>query len=279
MSQTPNEPNFRNNEIRVGRKNNIYQHIMVLKENRYKRHQYREVFIEGVSNINAALKFGWKIKNWIYQTEKPLSDWAKKVMSENRTTQNFSLSEELLSDISGKSNKSELMGIFEMKEMKITPSRNPLILLCNKPSKKGNLGSIIRSADAFGCDGVIVTGHAVDIYDPEIIGASMGSYFAVAIEKIDENEQVSRYISDLRLKYPDLQVVATTDHGDCNIRELDYTKPTILLMGNETDGLSLFYWDICDKKVKIPMVGEASSLNLACATTVFLYEIFSQRHV
>lgn len=270
--------NDRKKEITIGKRNNIYQHIIVLKTNRYKRNQYKEIFVEGVRNINIAIKHGWKVKHWIYQTGKPLSDWAKKMLSSYHTLENYSFSEELISEISGKTDKSELMAIFEIKNTEIRQSPNPFIVLCNRPSKKGNLGSIIRSADSFNCDGIIVTGHAVDIYDPEVIVASMGSYFAVDIQKIETNEEILEYIANMRKKFPELQVIATTEEGEFFSHEIDYRKPTILLMGNEADGLSMFYWDVCDKTVKIPMVGEASSLNLACATSIFLYEAFTQRN-
>lgn len=268
----------RTKEIIIGKRNNIYQRIIVLKTNRYKRNQYKEMFVEGVRNINIALKHGWKVKHWIYQAEKPLSDWAKKMVSDNPTVENYCFSEELISEISGKTDKSELMAVFEIKNMTLRKSDNPFIVLCNRPSKKGNLGSIIRSADSFNCDGIIVTGHAVDIYDPEVIVASMGSYFAVDIQKIETNEEIAEYFDNMRREFPDLQVIATTEEGEYFSHEIDYTKPTILLMGNEADGLSMFYWDVCDKTVKIPMVGEASSLNLACATSIFLYEAFTQRN-
>ena len=265
-------------EIRITKRDNIFQRIIVLKTNRQKRNQYQEVFVEGVRNINIALQYGWKIKHWIYQTGNQLSDWAKNTIKQNPAIENYSFSQELIAEISGKSDKSELMAIFEMKEMKIKTTENPFIILCNRPSKKGNLGSIIRSADAFGVDGIIVTGHSVDIYDPEVIVASMGSYFAVDIQKMERNEEIIEYIDKLKTKFPDLQVIATTEDGEYYSRQIDYTKPTILLMGNEADGLSMFYWDICNKTVKIPMQGEASSLNLACATSIFLYEAYVQRH-
>ena len=278
MGKKAGKINNQRGTIYIGKKNNIYQHIIVLKENRHKRHRYQEIFVEGVRNINNALKHGWIVKHWIYQTGKSLSNWANNLIQTYPSICDYSFVESLIDDISGKNEKSELMAIFEMKKMVVTPSSNPFILLCNKPSKKGNLGSIIRSADSFGCDGIIVTGHAVDIYDPEVIIASMGSYFSINIQKLETNQEVVNYITELRQKYPDLQVIATTEKGEDSIRDLNYTSPILLLMGNETDGLSMFYWDICDKKVKIPMVGEASSFNLACATTIFLYEIFSQRN-
>ena len=267
-------------EIRVGKMNNIFQHIIVLKTNRTKRFESKEIFVEGVRNINLALKYGWKVKNWIYANYNELSNWAKQTIEKNITSVNYSFSKDLISQISSKTDTSELMAVFEMKFSKVEPVKNktaPLFVLFDRPSKKGNLGSIIRSADAFGVDGIIVTGHAVDIYDPEVIGASMGSYFTMPIEKIDTNNAVVEKIVNLKKDYPNLQVIATTELGTDDIRAIDYKLPTIIMIGNESMGLSKFLLDISDKSVQIPMVGEASSFNAACAGSIFIYEAFMNR--
>lgn len=267
-------------ELKIGKRNNTFQHIIVLKTNRYKRFESKEIFVEGVRNINLALKYGWKIKHWVYGDYKNLSDWAKNVINQNRTYENYCFSEELMQEISGKSDTSELMAIFEMKQNKILAqkNKNPLYVLFDRPSKKGNLGSIIRSADAFGVDGIFVTGHSVDIYDPEVIGASMGSYFTIPIEKIDTNNDVIEKFEKIRKLYPNLQIIATTELGNENIRKIDYTLPTIIMIGNESLGLSRFLLDNSTLQVKIPMVGEASSFNAACAGSIFIYEAFMKRN-
>lgn len=264
--------------INVGRRNNIYQRVIVLKTNRQKRYSYGEIFVEGVNSINLALKYNWKVKHWICSSNK-LSNWAKDLIKNHITETNYCFTEELMKEISDKTSTSEIMAIFEMKKIKIELSDNPFIVLCDRPSKKGNLGTIIRSADAFGCDGVVVTGHAVDIYDPEVIAATTGSYFAVNVQKLNDNNSIREFISELKEKYPNLVVVATAENGAITAREFDFNRPVLLLAGNETNGLSRFYLDLCDALVKIPMVGDATSLNVANATSIFLYEIFAQRNI
>ena len=266
-------------EIKIGKRNNTYQLIMTLKSNRTKRFEEKLLFVEGVRNINLAIKYGWKVKHWIYGTYKNLSGWAKDTIAANKTQENFSFSQELLAEISGKTDTSELMAIFEIKQMKVDAKKNtcPLFVLFDRPSKKGNLGSIIRTADAFGVNGIIVTGHAVDLYDPEVMAASMGSYFTMPIEKIDTNNDFIEKIQYLRDKFPGLQLISTTELGTENIRTIDYKKPTMIMIGNEAMGLSKFLLENSDIQVKIPMMGEASSLNASCAGSIFIYEAFMQR--
>ncbi len=262
--------------INVGKRNNIYQHIIVLKTNRYKRNEYQEFFVEGVHNIKLALKFGWKVKNWIISNNK-LSDWASNIIHSVESEGIYCLSNELMREISERSDQSELLAIFYMKKMEVTPSSNPFIVILDRPSKKGNLGTIMRSADAFGCDGIIVTGHSVDIYDPEVLSASMGSFFCINTERLESNEEIEHKLTNLKSHYQNLTIVATTELGEVNVRDFNFLTPVILLIGNEAKGLSKFYLDMCDATVKIPMVGEATSFNVANATSIFMYEIFTQR--
>ena len=264
------------NIIKVGKRNNIFQHIIVLKTNRYKRNDFQEFFVEGVHNIKLALKYGWTVKNWIVANRK-LSSWATKMLETVKTEANYCFTDELIREISDRTDTSEIMAVFQMKKMTVATSKNPFIIIFDRPSKKGNLGTIMRSADAFGCDGIIVTGHSVDMYDPEVLSASMGSFFAVSTEKLDSNKDVEDRLLELKKQFPELKIVATTELGEISIRDFDFTKPIVLLVGNEASGLSKFYLDICDESVKIPMVGEATSFNVANATSIFMYEIFSQR--
>ncbi len=267
-------------DIYIGKNNSTFQHLAVIKNNKQKRQDFNEFFVEGVRNIDLAIKYGWKIKNWIYSSERTLSNWAKDKIKNIKTEKNYLLSSELVNVLSGKTDVSELMAIVEIKKFEIdTFKKQPLLIVLDRISKKGNLGTIIRSADAFGVDGIIVTGHAVDIYDSEVISATMGSYFAMPIKKIETKEEIISLINCLKEKYKDLQVLATFEKGEIKLADCDLKKPTIFLMGNERFGLSRFYVTLADRQIQIPMSGEASSLNVGCATSICLYETFIKRAV
>lgn len=264
-------------EITITKRNDVFQEIQSLKSNKEKRNEKQTIFVEGVRNIKLALKYKWNVRHWIYSDYNSLSDWAKATIKDNQTNKNFCFSAELLSEISGKIDSSELIALFEMKKRVVQPSKKPFIILFDRPSKKGNLGSMIRSADAFGADGLYITGHSVDMFDPEVIGSSMGSFFALDIERLDSNEQIAKKFDDLKQQFPDLQIVGATELGDENIRQFDFNKPTIMMIGNEAMGLNKYLLSLSDKLVKIPMVGEASSFNASCSGSIFMYEIFTQR--
>lgn len=263
--------------LQVGKKNNTFQHLEVIKTNRHKRFFYKEFFVEGFKNIKSALANGWKIKNWVFSDFSNLSDWAKSILVEFPSEKNFCLSGDLMKELSGKNDTSEIIGVFHMQTKQIKNSKNPFVVICDRPSKKGNLGSVIRSAHAFGCDGVIVTGHSVDIFDPEVINASMGSFFEIPVEKIDTNEQLVEKIQKVKSNFPTLQVVGTAASGEVELTDCDFSIPTVIVIGNEGSGLSKFYVESCNKLVRIPMKNGASSFNAACAATVFMYEVSRQR--
>ena len=133
-----------------------------------------------VRNINEAIGNGWQIHSFLYAKEKPLSRWARDTIGSIQTEINYELTPALMDELSGKDDTSELMAVVCMRKDDISQirlSKAPLLMVFDRPSNHGNLGTIIRSCDAFGVDGLIITGHAVDLYAPEVVVASMGSFF------------------------------------------------------------------------------------------------------
>ncbi|HBK86913.1 MAG TPA: RNA methyltransferase [Firmicutes bacterium] len=134
----------------------------------------------------------------------------------------------------------------------------------------GNLGSIIRTADAVGCLGLILVGNCTDPYDPAAVRGSMGSLFALRLVKASEQEFLSWRAARKAT------IVGTSGAAKHHYRQVGYPRPLVLLSGSEREGLSAPLMEACDQLVSIPMVGRADSLNLAVATSVVLYEVFDQ---
>lgn len=136
----------------------------------------------------------------------------------------------------------------------------------------GNLGTIIRSADAVGATGVLLGRGTVDLYNPKTIRSTMGSLFHIPVVACDLLEVMPE------AKAAGVQLVGTRLDAPRNCYELDLRKPTLLLMGSEGGGLSAEIEDYVDTDVIIPMRGKAESLNVAMATSVLLYEGMRQRY-
>lgn len=267
--------------ISVINKNNDYQKFEVLKHNRNKRYKYNQFIVEGVRSLNEAVKNDWRIISFIYDKNN-LSDWAKRMIETVKTEVNYTLTAQLLRELSGKEDTSELLAIIEMREDRLENaalSQNPFIVLFDRPSNKGNLGTMIRSCDALGADMLIITGHAVDLYEPDVITSAMGSFFNLPVIRIINNEDLYKFVESLRIKYPDFKIIGTTAHKEKPIYREDLKTPVMLMMGNETMGLNKAFKEYCDVLCTIPMAEDsyASSFNVSCAASIMMYEIVRQR--
>ena len=135
----------------------------------------------------------------------------------------------------------------------------------------GNIGTILRTSDAVGGAGLLLLGQCADPYDPSALRASMGAIFSQRLVK-------ASFAEFAQWKHErGLTVIGTSDKGSVNYRTATYTRPLVLLMGSEREGLSVEQQALCDTMVQIPMVGRSDSLNLAIATGVVLYEILHQK--
>nr|WP_300839773.1 TrmH family RNA methyltransferase [uncultured Acetatifactor sp.] len=268
-------------ETKIYSRNSTFQKFQVLKTNRNKRYRYHEFLVEGVRSLNEAVKNNWEIHSFLYDRAN-LSDWAKDMIRTTHTEMNYCLTGELMRELSGKEDTSELMAVIGMRgdSMEgVKLSEKPFIVLFDRPSNKGNLGTMIRSCDALGADMLILTGHAVDLYDPEVVVAAMGSFFNMPVIRMEDNRELFGYLEKLKRRFPDFTVLGTTAHNEKPIWEVDLTAPLLLMAGNETMGLNRAFKEYCDVLCTIPMseTSYASSFNVSCAASIMMYEVVRQR--
>ncbi len=147
----------------------------------------------------------------------------------------------------------------------------PFIVIAEAIEKPGNLGTILRSSDAAGVDAVIVCDRCTDINNPNVVRASVGTLFSLPVIETTGTEALAW------LKANNIQSVATTPHTDTMYSDVDLTGGVAIVVGTEQYGLSEAWLDAAEIKVRIPMLGQADSLNVASATTILLYETVRQR--
>ena len=152
-----------------------------------------------------------------------------------------------------------------------------LLLILDRPRSPGNLGSTIRSADALGAWGVITTRHAVDLYDPVTVRASVGGLFSIPVMQVSQHQTLENWLGQVRRELPKLQVLATSAHASEMTYDRDLSVPTVFVVGNEKLGISQYFQSMCDAVVSIPMSGSPSSLNVSVAASIVLYEASRQR--
>ena len=149
--------------------------------------------------------------------------------------------------------------------------RDPFLLVVESIEKPGNLGTILRSADAAGCDAVIVCDPVTDIFNPNVVRASTGVLFSVPVV-VSDSASVHAW-----LKQKGIRTAATTPHTPNLYTQTDLRGSLAVIMGSEQYGLSEFWMKNSDVLVRIPMAGQADSLNVAMATIITLFEAVRQR--
>lgn len=265
----------------VRQRSDVFQLYETLRRNREKRTHTRLFFLEGVHPVEQAVSAGECFDSIAYAEDKRLSGWAQDMIRRSAPQTLHPMPASLLAELSDREQPCELVCILRQREdqesrlrVSVQQAANPLLVLCDRPSSPGNLGTIIRSADAFGACGVLLSGHSADFYDPQCIRASIGTLFHVPFVSLGSTEEAVRFIRSLPKP---LQLVGTSAHGVASLHEADLSKPTVLIVGNETFGMSKAWKEACDMLLRIPIYGAASSLNVGSAASVCLYEIARQR--
>jgi TrmH family RNA methyltransferase len=266
--------------VRVGARNARFQQWQALLGNRTKRQRAGEFLVQGVRPISLAVRYGWPVRALLYDDRHAHSAWATDLL-DRVGAQRYAVSTELLAELGDKTEGvPELIAVVGLPpdDLARIPVRPDLLaVVFDRAASPGNIGTLIRSADAFGASALIVTGHAADPYDPKAVRASTGSLFALPVVRLPSHQPVLDWVRALRAGGTAVRLVGADERGETPIAELDLTGPTVLVVGNETAGLSSAWREACDQLTNIPMSGAASSLNAATAGSVALYEAARQR--
>ncbi len=158
-----------------------------------------------------------------------------------------------------------------LSDLKLKPA--PLLIIAEQAEKPGNVGAILRIADAAGADAVILTDPLTDLGNPNVSRSSQGTLFSLP-SALATNEETLAY-----LKANQIRIIGTTAHTPNVYTSLDLTGPIAFIVGNEHAGLSDFWKTNADLMTTIPMAGQASSLNLSSATSILVFEAVRQRSV
>lgn len=240
------------------------------------RDQQNAFMAEGLKLVIDALDLGWTIKTLIFAKTQLGNQTVESVAARAKAGGALVLevSEKVLGAITRRDNPQMVVGVFEQKWLPlkdVRPAQGEVWIALDRVRDPGNLGTIIRTADAVGAKGVILVGETTDPFSLETVRATMGSVFAIPVVKASPEAFMS-WRRGLKAK-----IVGTHLKGSVDYRTVDYSKDaTILLMGNEQQGLPDDLAAACDTLIRIPQAGRADSLNLAVATGVALYEI--RRH-
>lgn len=267
----------------VSTRNATFQYWQTLLTNRTKRFRAGEVIVQGVRPIRLALEAGLDIRAVLIPRVTELSRWAADAISraEAAGAERFLLEPDLLHELGEKEDETpELLLVVATPPddlSRIPLGADALVVALDRPASPGNVGSVVRAVDALGGTGVVVTGHAADPYDPKAMRASTGSTLVTPTVRVPGIAPVREWIDEARARGTAVQVVGTDESGTVDVWDVDFTRPTIIVTGNEHSGMSAAWREASDVLARIPMTGHASSLNAANATTALLYEALRQR--
>ncbi|MDU5038808.1 TrmH family RNA methyltransferase [Clostridium perfringens] len=246
--------------------NNLFKEIKKLKEKKH-RIKSNKYLIEGLRFVEEAIKSKVSIDSIIF-TESFKEKNPDLFLKINENIKLIQMNEALLKQLCSTENPQGIVGVINMQNKELKSGE--LVVLVDKVQDPGNMGTIIRTAHAAGAAGIVMTKGTVDIYNDKTLRSTMGSIFYIPIVEDDSLDFVKS------LKKEGYKLVVSSLQGKNNFFEENLQGKVMIAVGNEGNGVSNEVYDIADIKVKIPMPGEAESLNVAVATSIMIYEKIRQ---
>lgn len=232
--------------------------------------------VEGQRELNRAIQSGFVVKElyWCPEVWGPshFESWIEKTSTKAPVIR---LSKKAYTKISYRSHSEGVIGLLFKKNFSLDTLEpigdNPVILVVEHLEKPGNLGAILRTANAARVSCVLVAEPKTDIYNPNVIRSSVGGFFSVPIG-VGSNAEVYEYLNE-----KNIHVYAACLQGATDYHKEDFSSPTAIVMGAEDTGLSTFWRERADKIIKIPMGGIVDSMNVSVASAILIYEVLRQR--
>lgn len=234
--------------------------------------------IEGYREILRALENDWPAQVLYYCRALFLGENEDQLIKRcrDRGTKVFECSEKVFRKMSYRDRPDGLIALAPIVHKKLADlqlSETPLILVAEHLEKPGNLGTLLRSADAAGVEAVIVCDRCTDINNPNVVRASIGTLFYIPIAEASTEETIEF------LRKKNIQILSATPHATDEYFDVDMKTPTAIVVGAEQFGLSDRFMKESDLNVRIPMLGKNDSLNVSTAATILLYEAVRQRRM
>ncbi|MGE4282508.1 MAG: 23S rRNA (guanosine(2251)-2'-O)-methyltransferase RlmB [Clostridia bacterium] len=262
----------------ISRSNKTFKHIKSLGSKSC-REKNNEFIIEGVrlikDAIDSSVDFKMIVINDSFLEEKQSKHILERLLDHNISV--FKFSNQMFQEVSHTETPQGILGVVSIKTFyidHITGSTNcPFYIFCDNVQDPGNMGTIIRTADAAGADAVILSKGCVDVYNPKTVRSTMGSLFHLPVIKVENTAQVLS-----SLKHKGISIISGHLSSDICHFEVNMKKGIMIVVGNEANGISEEVINLSDYFVKIPISGKAESLNVAIASAILMYEAVRQRN-
>jgi TrmH family RNA methyltransferase len=251
-------------------KNPKIKELILLREKSRERRERGLFIVEGRREIQNALESGFVIEEIFYTPE----IFSTQGLSEYKAGRYYSLTGELYSRVAYREGTEGIIAVFRYRERTLSqlkPGKNPLIIVLESVEKPGNLGAVIRTADAADADAVIICDPLTDLYNPNVIRSSIGGIFSRNVVACSSQEAFEW------LQANNIKIYTAQLQNAEWYHETDLSGPVALVMGTESEGLKPFWREKADHRIKIPMSGKLDSLNVSISAAIICFEALRQR--
>ncbi len=254
-------------------KNSYIKELVLLKEKSKARKQSEQFLIEGQREISLAIKGGYEIETILFFPKLFSEVQLNSIIQ--KEVESIEISKEVYQKLAYRETTEGILAVAKAKLHSINDIKfntpNPLILVAEAPEKPGNIGALLRTADAAKVDAVIIANPKTDLYNPNIIRSSVGCLFTNQIA-IGTTSEIIQF-----LKQNNINIYCAALQASVNYHSQDYTKPTALIVGTEATGLSSEWLAQATQNIIIPMQGEIDSMNVSVAAGILIFEAKRQR--
>ena len=261
------------NKIITSAQNPFIRQLLQLKEKSRERKKTGLFIIEGAREISLALKGGYELESVLFYPELFPEEQLNNLTTKQLIT--IEISKEIYEKLAYRDTTEGILAVAKSKTHAINDlnfnTEHPLILIAEAPEKPGNIGAILRTADAAKVDAVIIANPKSDLYNPNIIRSSVGCVFTNNIAMGTTSEIIAL------LKAKNISIYCAALQASVIYTTQDFTKPTAIVVGTEATGLSNAWLESSTQNIIIPMQGEIDSMNVSVAAGILIFEAKRQR--
>lgn len=255
--------------------NPVIKNIVLLGEKARERRIQDLFVIEGRREITLAIKGGFEISASFFCPEILAPESALMILGSERSSELTEVTPEVYHRISYRSNAEGIIALAKPKYLRpyeLSLPENPLVLVLESVEKPGNLGAVLRTADAAGIHAVVICDPQTDIYNPNSVRSSIGCIFTVPLA-VGSSDETCDWMKSKGIRSFAASLGSEIYYHDC-----DFRGPAAFIMGTESTGLSQFWLDNADLHIKIPMLGRIDSMNVSVSAAVLVFEAMRQRN-
>ncbi len=254
--------------------NPLIKQLVLLKDKSRERKKTGLFLIEGKRELSLAIKGGYKVETLLFFPDL-FSESEAKAMSKYGI-EIIEISKDVFQKLAHRNTTEGVIALVnsknhELENLKLE-TKNPLILVAEAPEKPGNIGALLRTADAANIDAVIIANPKSDLYNPNIIRSSVGCVFTTEISMASSEEVIAF------LKTYNFNIFSAILQESKPYHTQDYTLPTAIVVGTEATGLTQEWRDAATQNISIPMQGVIDSMNVSVAAGILIFEAKRQRN-